>query len=252
MKKSEVSLVIAAVGSEKKMLHECILSASDLAQEIIIFLLGTNKDDLIFPDYLNIRYVNCEKVPFVELIRNKMIKSARNEWVLLLDPDERIVKRLSEKLKEVVKIDKFSAVNIPRKNIFFGKWIRHSNWWPDRQIRFFKKNKVSWSEKIHSYARVSGKILDLPPQDEYALEHYGYKSVKEFIDRHKRYACVEATLRRAEFKKPTLVYLFWWPARQFLVRFIRHVGFLDGLYGILLTLLMMKFEVDVWFKMREV
>ena len=54
---------------------------------------------------------------YIETLRNKMADSANGDWILILDPDERLTETLKVKLKEIINTDKYSVVNIPRKNI---------------------------------------------------------------------------------------------------------------------------------------
>jgi hypothetical protein len=168
-----------------------------------------------------------------------------------LDTDERVGPSLWKGLKDVIKEDKYVAVNIPRKNIFFGRWIAHTNWWPDRHIRFFKKGKVFWDDKIHVYPKVYGSILDLPAREDLVIIHRGYDSIQQFIDRQNRYSNIEANNLYKAGVRFSWSLFFWKPAREFLVRFIRHAGFLDGLWGFALTYLMMIYQVAVMIKLWE-
>lgn len=245
-----VSLVVASSGESNK-LDACLSSAADLVSEIIIFNLQV-KDKKLYEiaNKFSAKVVDHKPVEYVELIRDEMIKSATHEWVLILDPDEAVNSALFARLKKFA-IEGVSAVNIPRKNIFFGKWISHTNWWPDRHMRFFMKDKVVWPEVIHSYPQISGPIVDLPASEELAINHYGYKSFNEFIDRQNRYSGIEARNRLESGEKFSWLNFFWWPTREFLARYIKHAGFLDGFYGFSLTYLMMAYKVMVLVKIWE-
>ena len=190
-------------------------------------------------------------VPFVEMIRDFAISKANGEWILILDPDEKMTTELIDKLKEIIKENKYDAVNIPRKNIFFGKWIAHTNWWPDRHIRFFKKGNLKWGEKIHTYPKVEGGILNLDSREDLAIIHYGYESISEFIKRQNRYSDIEAIQLHKEGVRFRFIFLLWWPLREFIVRYIKHAGFLDGFEGFSLTFLMMIYQVMLQVKLWE-
>jgi (heptosyl)LPS beta-1,4-glucosyltransferase len=230
-----ISVAIAYLSEEEKKLEGCLASIKNFADEVAVIQIGK---DIPF-------------TPYVETIRNKMIERCKGDWVLVLDPDERIPESLALKLKEVAKEGIYEAVNIPRKNIFFGKWIRHTNWWPDRHVRFFKKEKVFWNDKIHLYPKITGRELGLPAKEKYAIEHYGYDTVSEFLERQNRYSSVEAKNRLDSGEKYSLCNLIWWPTREFLARYIKHLGFLDGFDGFMLTYLMVVYKTSVVVKMRE-
>lgn len=237
--------------NEADKLQKCLKSAEGFADELIVVDLGSADDSLEVARKFGAKIFHHQFVPFVELVRDYAIEKAGGDWVLVLDPDEQITLALKEKLKEVMEKDQFAAINIPRKNIFFGKWISHTNWWPDRHIRFFKKEKVRWSGKIHVYPRVEGKILNPEAREDLAILHFGYQSINEFISRQIRYSGIEAKSLYEDGVRFSWIKFFWKPAREFLVRFLRHRGFLDGFYGLALTILMMIYQMTVLVKIWE-
>lgn len=245
-----ISAVIVNL-NESVNLERCLKSLKDFADEIVITDLGSTDSSISVCEKYNAKVFHHNFVLFVEKVRNEAVLKAKGEWILVLDPDEAISNTLKDKLKQIAGDDKFQAVNIPRKNIFFGKWIAHTNWWPDRHIRFFRKGQVSWKEKIHQYPEVSGRILDLVVREELAIIHYGYESVREFLDRQNRYSEIEASNLYDSGKRFSWLMFFWRPIREFSVRYIKHAGFLDGFYGFALTILMMIYQMQVVIKLWE-
>ncbi len=245
-----ISLVVVCFNEADK-LQKCLESTEDFSDELVVIDLGSSDASIEVAKKFGAKVFHHKFVFFVELVRDYAIAKTSGDWVLVLDPDEEIGKNLKEKLKELVKKQKFTAVNIPRKNIFFGKWIAHTNWWPDRHIRFFQKGKVRWSEKIHSYPKVEGEILNLEAKEDLAIAHFGYQSINEFILRQNRYSGVEAKNLYDQGIRFSWPKFFWKPTREFLVRFLRHRGFLDGFYGLSLTILMMIYQMIVLVKIWE-
>src|SRR4030042_5579302 len=246
-----ISAVIAS-NCESEILKYCLSSIYGFADEIIVFNTGgsdTKLENLV--QKYNLTEFKHKKVPYIELMRNEMITEASGDWILILDPDEQLPEKLKNLLKIISSEDKFDAVNIPRKNIIFGKWIKHTNWWPDKQIRFFKKGKLRWMNKIHSYPVCKGNLFQVPSKEDLAIVHYQYKDIFEFIQKQNRYSSAEALNLYEKGEKSSLVNLFWWPLRQFLTRFIKHGGFFDGFYGLVLTYLMMIYKISVWVKLWQ-
>lgn len=245
-----ISAVIVSLNEEKKI-EKCLESLNGFAQEIIIVDLGSTDGSHDVYKRFNAKVFNHEEVEYVELVRDFAISKASGEWVLVLDPDEQISEELKENLKKITEQNDFIAVNICRKNIFFGRWIAHTNWWPDRHIRFFKKGKVKWSNEIHSYPKVDGKILYFPEKEDLAIIHFGYDNFGQFLDRQNRYSSIEAKQRIEKGERFAWINFLWWPLREFLVRYIKHLGFLDGFYGFSLTYFMMVYKIIVLVKMWE-
>lgn len=237
--------------NEADKLQRCLKSTKNFADELVVIDLGSSDNSIEVASKFGAKVFHHQLVPFVESVRDYAVAKASGDWMLVLDPDETIGKNLKKRLTEIAEQNQFQAVNIPRKNIFFGKWIAHSNWWPDRHIRFFKKGKVSWNEKIHSYPNVDGEVLQLPASLNFAILHFGYDSIFEFMDRQNRYSEIEAEQRYKTGERSTFLKFLWWPTREFLVRFIKHGGFLDRFYGLALTFLMMIYKVEVLVKLWE-
>ena len=236
--------------NEGGLLKDCLESVAE-SEEIIVVDLGSTDNTLKIAKDFNAKIFTHTKVDYVEQVRDFAVSKTTGGWVLVLDPDERMTLTLWKKLREVVQEDKYIAVNIPRKNIFFGKWIAHTNWWPDRLVRFFKKGKVKWEDKIHHYPLVEEAVLNLPAKEDLAIEHYGYSSIEEFISRQSRYSTIKAQNLYEQGIRFSWVGFFWSPIREFLVRYIRHLGFLDGFYGFALTFLMMIYQLQVIIKLWE-
>lgn len=245
-----ISAVIVTY-NEQEVLKNCLDSIVNICDEIIVVDLGSNDQTLKIAKQYRVKIFSHRKVDYVEMVRDFAISKTRGDWILVLDPDERMTSTLWDRLADIILEDKYAAVNIPRKNIFFGRWITHTNWWPDWHIRFFKKGKVKWSERIHVYPTVEGNIFNLPPKEELAIYHYGYNTIKEFVDRQNRYSSIEAKNLYDSGKKFSWTNFFWRPVREFLIRFVRHLGFLDGFLGLSLTFLMMIYQLEVMIKLWE-
>lgn len=237
--------------NEVEKLDRCLKSLRGFAEEIVVLDLRSKDSSEEVCKKYGAKVFKHKFVSFVEKVRNYAVSKSSGDWVLVLDPDEVVSDVLKSALKTITSQEKYQAVNISRKNIFFGKWIAHTNWWPDKQVRFFKKGVVVWSDKIHKYPEVLGKVLELEAKEDLAILHYGYDSVMQFLDRQNRYSTIEAENLFLSGVKFSWFNFFWKPKKEFLVRFIRHMGFLDGFYGFALTFLMMIYKLQVMIKLWE-
>ena len=133
-----ISAIIVAKDSPPHII-ETVESIKDFVKEIIVADLGINPElKKKLSSYTMLQFnIKSGQIPYVELIREELKQQVKEKWVLFLDPDEVLTNELKQELsKNMQNCDYFS---IPRKNIIFGKWIRHSRWWPDYQVRLFKK-----------------------------------------------------------------------------------------------------------------
>ena len=249
MTKPKISAVINT-WNEEKNLAEC-LDTLDFADEIIVVDMASTDDTKKIAKQYTDKVYDHPYVGYVEPARNFALSKASNDWILVLDPDEEIPPTLAKKLKELVKKNEYAYFRIPRKNIVFGKWLRHSRWWPDYNIRFFKKGSVSWSEIIHAVPITSGRGADLPEKEEYAITHHNYQTIEQFLDRMNRYTTVASNMKIKEG------YRFIWrdmvqkPSSEFLSRYFAGEGYKDGLHGLTLALLQAFSEIILYIKIWQ-
>src|SRR3989344_5665200 len=138
----KISAIINTLNEEKNIV-DCLESLDWVDEIIVVDMDSADKTkDLSYKYTKNV--FNHKRMGYVEPARNFAIRQAKGDWLLIIDADERIPKDLAAKLYQVALEDKYNFVRIPRKNIAFGEWLQHSRWWPDYNIRFFKKGQVEW------------------------------------------------------------------------------------------------------------
>ena len=247
---AKISAVINTINEAKKI-GRCLASLKGFANEIIVVdMMSTDSTRDIAKKY-GARVFKHKRVGYVEPARNFAISKASHDWVIILDADEELSEGLKLYLKNEIKNPKFDYYKIPRKNIIFGKWMKHSGWWPDLNIRFFKKDSVVWNNNIHSVPSTKGNGLDLPQLPELSIKHRHYSSVEEYINRMNKYTTIQAkelNKKGIEFKWKDVLYK---PSAEFLRRYFAEQGYKDGLHGLTLALLQVLSELVVYVKLWQ-
>lgn len=246
-----ISVIInVSVSDQEKDFERCLKSVK-WADEIVVVDMHTSYSAIKRARESGAKIYLHEHVRFIEPVRNFAIGKATGDWILILDPDEEIPAPLSGKLREIAESPVGDYYSLPRKNIIFGKWIKHSRWWPDYNIRFFKRGSVVWSDKIHSVPITSGVGVDLQADEEIAIVHHHYQTISQFVERMNRYTGVQAA---------DLIdsgYNFRWqdlidkPVSEFLGRFFAGEGYKDGLHGLALAVLQGISQFVLYLKVWE-
>ncbi len=246
----KISVVINTLNCEQDITN-CINSIK-WADEILVCDMYSEDKTIEIAKKMGAKIVFHKRLDFVEPARNFAISKALGDWILILDPDEQVSEDLKIKLIEISSRTKdIDYVRIPRKNIIFGKWMKTSMWWPDYNIRFFRKGKVSWNNKIHRPPEALGKGMDLGLDEKVALFHNHYQTIPQFLERMIRYTKVQSE----ELVKDG--YIFDWkdlikkPLGEFLGRFFANSGFKDGLHGFALSLLQALSFLIVYLRVWE-
>jgi (heptosyl)LPS beta-1,4-glucosyltransferase len=237
MSKKPTISVVVNVKNEAENLNRCLKSIKNFADEIIVVDMHSSDDSVSIAQSYGAKVFQYRVMKFVEPARNYALSKATGKWIMLLDPDEMLPKSLKIELLKITQRTDIDYVRIPRKNMIFGKWIRHSNSWPDYLIRFFKKGMVIWKKEIHSQPETKGNGLTLMDSEKLSIKHYNYTSVVQFVYRAIRYSGIQADeLRVADYKVKTSDFLLK-PIQEFNSRFFAAEGYKDGIHGLVFSIL---------------
>lgn len=247
---NKISVIINTLNEEKNIL-KVIRSAKKIADEIVVVDMMSDDGTAKIAKKAGANVYMFERVGYVEPARNFAISKAKHGWILILDADERLPKNLVHTLKQIVSEGNADYCRVPRKNIIFGKWIEHTLWWPDYNIRFFKKGAVSWSEIIHSVPETRGKGLDIAAIESLAIVHYNYTSISSFVERMNRYTSFQAKNLLESGYTPDWKDMIGSFSREFLARYFRAQGYKDGVHGLALSIMQGFSEFLVYAKAWE-
>lgn len=245
-----ISAVLNTLNEEKHIKRA--LESVSWADEIIVCDMNSEDKTVEIARKSGAKVIFHKRVNYVEPARNFAISKTSNEWILIVDPDEEIPDQLAKRLKMVAnKMKQIDYVRIPRKNIIFGRWMKGAMWWPDFNVRFFKKGKVDWTDEIHRPPKAEGQGLDFPVEERLAIVHHNYQTLNQYIDRMNRYTTIEANSLVARGYKFNWRDLFKEPLSEFLSRFFAHQGYQDGLHGLALSFLQAFSNFLVYLKTWE-
>lgn len=246
----KISVVINTLNAEENIKRA--INSVKWADEIVVCDMHSEDRTVEIAKKLGAKVCFHKKEDFVEPARNFAVSKATNDWIFIIDPDEEVPESLTERLVQIAsKMEQIDYVRIPRKNLIFGHFMQASMWWPDLNIRFFKKGKVKWTDKIHRPPEVQGEGLDLPASEEYAIIHNNYETVSKFLERMDRYSGIQAEELIKEGYKFNWKDLFEKPLGEFLSRFFAGQGYKDGLHGLALSFLQAFSFLIVYLKVWE-
>lgn len=237
MNNKPIISAVINVRNEAEALSKCLRSIKNFANEIIVVDMNSTDGSQEIAKEAGAKVYPYRPMKYVEPARNFALSKATGKWIILLDPDEFLPKTLKKELLSITKRTDVDFVKIPRKNIIFGKWIRHSNTWPDYLIRFFKKGAVTWKKEIHSQPTTKGNGVTLLDSEKLAIHHNNYTSITQFVNRAVRYSGIQADeLFAQDYKLKTSDFILK-PMQEFNSRFFFTEGYKDGFHGLIFSLL---------------
>ena len=111
------------------------------------------------------------------------------DWVMFVDADEWVTADLAPEVNDATSSSVLDGYWIPRMTIFFGRRLRHATSYPDYQLRLFRPDRGRFEPRtVHEHVLLEGDTGFLRT----ALLHESLNGMDEFVERHQRYARLEA------------------------------------------------------------
>jgi len=156
-----------------------------------------------------------------------------NDWVIILDADERIPQKTASSICKAVQ-DPGGNVSfqLPRKNLFLGRWIKHAGWWPDYVVRIINKHKCQMSSHIVHESIVSsgptGTITE-------PIEHYATQNLSHTMEKMNAYSSAGAREMHDKGEGASYSKAFARGAWAFFYNYFFRLGLLDGGPGFIIA-----------------
>ncbi len=245
---SKLSVVISAYNEASKI--AACLETVRFADEIIVVNNSSTDNTLEIAKQYTPHVFTRKNNLMLNINKNFGFSQASGDWILSLDADERVTPELRTEMQKILKKEsETQGYWIPRKNIIFGKWIQNSIWWPDYQLRLFKKNAGTFPEKhVHEMITVIGKTEKL----QNPMTHENYATISQYLYKLDK-IYTENEVENFINSGKTISYLdaIRFPLNDFLKTFFAQKGYKDGLHGLVLSLLQAFYAEVVFAKIWE-
>jgi len=219
--------------NEEEILDSC-LSSLRFADEIVVLdSYSTDRTPEIAKRYTD-RFYQREFTGFSDQ-KSAALELASQEWVLLVDSDEVIPTDLASEIMEAVTNGAFEAYRIARLTYFLGKPIRHCGWYPEYVLRLGKRDKLYLPDVlVHERVQTNGVVGQLACP----LLHFSYRSIMDFLRKTDHYTRAAVEQKMKNGYRWRIHHLLLHPPLMFVRNYLLKLGFLDGVHGLVLCLLM--------------
>jgi glycosyltransferase involved in cell wall biosynthesis len=243
-----ISVVIITFNEENNI-ERCILSVKAIANEIVVMdSISTDSTKEICLRH-QVKFVEQPFLGYIEQ-KNKVLEFATYPHVLSLDADEALSDELRSAITKVKENWQGDGYYFNRLTNYCGKWIRHTDWYPDRKLRLFDKRKGQWTgvNPHDIYKLQPGCAQSFLKGD---LLHYSFPSINHHLDVVKKFTTIMAREGFEKGKKVSWASLLFSPFWKFIKSYFIKFGFLDGYYGFVVCMISAHATFIKYIKIKE-
>jgi glycosyltransferase involved in cell wall biosynthesis len=222
-----ISAIVVCFNEEDRI-EDCLKSLAWCDEIVVVDSFSTDKTPEICQRYTQ-KFVQRQWAGYRDQ-KAYAHSLATRDWVLLVDSDERVTDELRREIAERLAQDKddYAGYSIPRLVHYLDRWWRRGGWYPDYDVRLFRRDRATWGGvDPHEKIIVDGRVRRL----HHPLHHFSYRSIDDHINRINRFT----TISSAELKKAggrwRLSDALLRPAVRFFRSYILKRGFMEGFAG---------------------
>jgi glycosyltransferase involved in cell wall biosynthesis len=175
---------------------------------------------------------------------------AIKDWVFLVDSDEEVSPELRDEIQNA--LPRFGAgceaFSVPRLVRYLGRWWRRGGWYPDYDIRIFRRERARWGgTDPHEKILVEGKVRRLSRP----LRHYSYRDVADHWRRINHFTGVSAAEQKREGRPWRWTDNVLHPPFRFLRSYVWKRGWIEGFPGYFVAATAAMYVFLKYAKLRE-
>ena len=166
------------------------------------------------------------------------MQQAKGDWVLFIDSDEVVSEDLKNEIlslsQKTTTVRNCDGYYLKRKDYFMGKWLKYGETAHIKHLRLARKDRGKWERLVHETWKINGRLGLL----NHPILHYPHPTIKEFLKEINFYSSLHAEVAHKEGKRTNYLLILLKPKLKFLKNYFYYFGFLDGIQGLIVALMM--------------
>jgi (heptosyl)LPS beta-1,4-glucosyltransferase len=225
--------VVMIAKNEAELLSECLQSVA-WADEIIVLDSGSTDGSVALAESLGAKVFTHTDWQGFGKQRQKAQSYATQDYVLMIDADERVTPELRHSIEQALaNADDNVVYSLGRRNLFLGRFMRHSGWYPDRVNRLYANQRYRYNDDLVHESLNTGGAKVVPLQGD--LLHLTCRDFFAFQRKQLHYAEQWAIQRHQAGKRCGYLSILTHTLGAFCKTWLLRAGFLDGKQGLLLA-----------------
>lgn len=224
--------------NEEDRIARCLESLSFCDEIVVVDSNSTDRTPEIAARYTD-RVISQAFLGYAKQ-KNFALEQASYDWVVCLDADEALSDELAREIQAAISAEDVVASEgervagflLDRMTYFLGVWHDRGEWYPDRQLRVFRRSLGHWTGRDpHGHVELEGRTRLLGGR----LSHFNYRNLADHIQTIDRFSARQAQAMHEEGIRFRLVDLIVRPFHRFIKGYFLRQGFRKGLPGFLVS-----------------
>lgn len=219
---------------EADRIADCVRSLS-FCDEVVVVDSGSTDGTIALARELGARVVVNAPFPGHREQKQFAIDRAQHDFVFCLDADERCTPELVARVRELQRGGfAADAYEMPRRNHYLGRILRHGISVPDRKVRLFDRRKARWGGR-NPHDRVELSPGARCVRLDAAIEHLSYRDFRHHLRTVDSFTRIAAAALAAEGRRAGPFDLLVRPPAVFVKSLVLKLGVLDGWRGLVVA-----------------
>jgi len=218
--------------NEERNIRECLESVSFCDELIVVDSHSTDRTREIAAE-CGARVIERDWPGYL-LQKSFACDQCANDWVLLIDADERVTPELKEQILQALgRRGPEVGFELNRVNYFLGRWWRRGGWYPEYRLRLFRRSESEWNGiDPHEKVIPRGKVGQLHGE----LLHFSFADIEQQTLRHLKYAKLAAAQIIQSGEVVGWKQLTWNPIVRFFKFYFLKYGYREGICGLVVAM----------------
>jgi len=243
----EISAIVVCFNEEENI-RACLESLGWCDEIVVVDSFSTDRTVEICRQYTN----RVLQRPWAGYRDQKAFahSQATKEWVFLVDADERVPAELRGEILSALERfgNRYAAFSVPRLVYYLGRWWWRGGWYPDYDIRIFRRDLATWGgSDPHERILIQGSVRRL----RHPLHHFSYRNISDHLRRINHFTTVSSGELRGQRRRWHWMDNLCRPAFRFFRFYLWKRGFLEGFPGFFVAVTAAVYVFLKYAKLRE-
>ncbi len=242
--------------NEGFLLEDCLKSIQFCDEIVLVNLESKDNTEELGKKYAT-RIVNERRVELVEELFPLQIPQLRNDWILLIDPDERVDPELVDSLTAFFKAipNDCGKINVPILYYYKLTALKGTVWGGEKKTGrlLIRRSACNISSKVHNAIELKETFYTykIGKERNNVDHHYWVQSYEQMLEKHKRYLKKEGKAKYEKGERFSYLRLLKQTFSSFWECYVTYKGYKDGVLGIFLSGFYAWYIGSSWLSLRK-